>query len=121
MAPKDSSMLRQILDQQIQTTTEVKNLTIRLFGAEGQKGSIPILFEKHEHLVTVVQGVKDEALSAVQGVKDKEIGDIKTKIIDLETGATITQWKTGAISSIAGSAIGIGITVLVKKLLGIHS
>jgi hypothetical protein len=120
MAPKDSTILMEILQGQTALTTEVKNLNIRLFGAEGQKGCIPVLFDKTESLSTHIQAVKDEALKGIQETKDVEIGGLRDSVSELKTKATIAMWKTGAISSVAGSGAGIGITMLVRKLLGIH-
>jgi hypothetical protein len=120
MAPKDSSVLRQILDGQIEMATKLETMNTRLFGGEGQKGVIPIIFEKHENLASHVQGVKDEALKAVQDTKDKELKELEKDVTDLKTKATLTMWKTGAISSLAGSGLGIGATLLAKWLLGAH-
>ncbi len=120
MAPKENTVLIQILQGQTELTTEVKNLNTRLFGAEGQKGAIPVLFDKHEALAIIVQDVKDEALAAVQKTKDVEIGGLKKAITDLQTQATITLWKTGTISSIAGSGVGVAATYLIKRIFGGH-
>lgn len=120
MSPADKSVLRQILDGQIELTVKMDNMNVRLFGANGQPGSIPILFEKHEHLSAVVQNFKDEALRAVQGVKDVEIGGIKNDVIDLKTKAAVTLWKASAISTLAGSGLGIAVSALIKKILGMH-
>jgi hypothetical protein len=120
MALTDRLVLRQILDSQIELATKMDTMNTRLFGGEGQKGCIPILFEKHDHLSGVVQIFKDEALKAVQSVKDVEIGNIKVDVNDLKTNAKIAMWKASAISSVAGGGLGIGVTALVKKLLGMH-
>ena len=120
MAPKDSSTLTEILSGQAVLITEVKNLNTRLFGAEGQKGCIPVLFDRQEALGAHIQLVKDEALKAVQATKDIEIGGLETAISDLKTKATITLWKTGLISSGAGGAAGVGISMIIRKILGTH-
>jgi len=113
-------MLMEILTGQSALTTEVKNLNIRLFGADGQKGAIPVLFDRQEALGVHIQAVKDEALKAVQETKDVEIGGLRSAIGELKTQATIAMWKTGSISSVAGTGVGFGLTILFKKLLGIH-
>jgi hypothetical protein len=118
MAPKD--MLRQILDGQIEMATKLETMNIRLFGGEGQKGSIPFLFEKQEGLSAHIQTVKDETMSAIQATKDVEIKAVEKDISKLKTQATLVMWKTGVISSLAGSGLGIGGTLLAKWLFGAH-
>jgi hypothetical protein len=120
MAPADKSTLRQILDGQIELVIKMDNLNTRLFGGDGQKGCIPILFEKHELLSATVQNFKDSALKAVQDTKDVEIGTIRMDIVDIKSNAKLAMWKTSSLSSIIGGGVGIGLSLLVKKILGIH-
>ncbi len=120
MAPKDSTALAAILTSQATLIAEVKNLNVRLFGADGQKGVIPVLFDRQESLSAHIQSVKDEALKAVQEAKDTDIKNLEEDINELKTSAKITLWKTGAISSLAGSGVGVAVTFLIKWMLGSH-
>lgn len=121
MAPRENALLRQIVAQQAVLSEKFDTLDQRMFGGPGQDGAIPILFQKHDKLVETIQRVKDEAASKVDTLRNTEIKDLKVEVSDLKTDAAVSRWKTGTISALAGSGVGIGVTMIIKKLFGIHS
>ena len=105
MAPKQNELLLNIVSGQAVLATKIDTLNTRLFGGEGQKGAIPLLFEKHEEMTKTIQAVKEDA---------------NAEIVKLKTKTTLGAWKTGTISSVGGSVFGIGLTLLFRKILGFH-
>jgi len=118
---KQGDLLLQLVKGQAEIATTIETHNTRLFGAEGQKGAIPLLFEKLEQITREVQAVKDGAAKDVQELKDTEIAQCKDDIAEVKKDLSVTMWKTGSISSAAGAGLGIAASVFVKKFLGLHS
>jgi S-adenosylmethionine:tRNA-ribosyltransferase-isomerase (queuine synthetase) len=118
MAGKSSNqeLLMKIAEGQAVLMTEVKTLNTRLFGGDGQVGSIPFLFQKHEEVAKELQTTKEKIKEDV----DAEIEKANTKITELDKKSSLVLWRTGLISSLGGSAIGIGITMLFNKIFKVH-
>lgn len=118
MAPslKQKDLLLQIVQGQATLAEKVDIMNTRLFGGPGQDGTIPVLFRKHDEAIKEIQEAKDKVTIAVDGLKDHEIKEHSVEIAELKTRTGIVLWRTGLISSVAGSGLGIGVTMLVKKV-----
>lgn len=118
MAPSKSnqSLLLDIVSGQSALVEQVKTLNTRLFE---QNGVIPNLYQKHEEAMKEIQVAKDKVTTAVDELKDKELKEHDTKISDLEKKTTLVLWRTALITSVAGSGLGIGVTLLAKSIIAI--
>lgn len=109
----NQKLLLELVSGQSALVTEVRTLNARLFE---QNGVIPNLYQKHDEAMKEIQAAKDKVTNAVDELKDKELKEHDTKIRDLEKKTTLVLWRTALITSVAGSGVGIGVTMLVKKI-----
>ena len=119
MAPSNK-LLTELIAGQAKMSEQITKLDTRLFGGEGQEGTIPLLFDKLEEAHKKIQDTRDKAAAELQAIKDKEIKALEDKTATIEKDVNVTMWKTGSLSSIGGAGVGIGITFLIKRLLGLH-
>jgi hypothetical protein len=115
MAPSktNQSLLMELVSGQSSLVTEVRMLNTRLFE---QNGVIPNLYQKHEEAMKEIQNAKDKVTDAVNELKNTELKEHDQKIGDLEKKTSLVLWRTALITSVAGSGVGIGVTMLFKKI-----
>ncbi len=119
MAPTEK-LLREIIAGQAVLVTEVKTLNVRLFGGDGQKGVVPILFEKNEKLDQDIQDTKDKITVEIGKLHEAEIKPVQIKVADLENKSSNLAWKLGSVSAVGGSILGAAIAAAAKRLFGVH-
>lgn len=115
MAPSktNQSLLMELVSGQSSLVTEVRMLNTRLFE---QNGVIPNLFQKHEDAMKEIQNAKDKVTNAIDELKDNELKEHDKQIGELKNKTNLVLWRTALITSVAGSGLGIGVTMLVKKI-----
>jgi hypothetical protein len=118
--PPSNKLLMELVAGQKVMSEQIGKLDQRLFGGEGQEGTVPLLFEKLEEAHRKIQEAKDKAAEELQAVKNKEIKALEDKTVAIEKDVNVTMWKTGSLSSIGGAGVGIGFTFLIRRLLGLH-
>jgi hypothetical protein len=121
MAPSSQhiKLLTDIAASQAKLVERMDTMNVRLFGGEGQRGALPILFDKHEEVVKAVTVVKDKITTDLKEFDEKEVKPLEEKVTELQQDVKVTMWRTGAITGIGGSFLGAGIAVMIKKLFGV--
>jgi hypothetical protein len=118
--------LLQVVEGQAALSTQVRTMNNRLFGGEGEKGSLPILFEKHDALIKEVTNVKEKINVDIAAFNEKEVKPLGAKVVELAKDTSINLWRVGAVTGVAGSAAGVAVSMslkssvilLIKKLFG---
>lgn len=113
--PSDThgDILVQLIRGQERSATEMRNLTQRLFGGDGQLGAMPYLIEQHKEVTKKMDDNKTELLDRIDTAKedlskkmvaqkedtDKDIEKIQGKHNKLDKKVT---WYSGGIAAIVG-------------------
>lgn len=116
MASTNNKLLMDIATSQATLVEQVKTMNTRLFGGEGQKGVLPILFEKVEAHDKEIQEAKDKSDTEITKLKETEIADAKKQISELNTATKVTMWKVGSIGGLGGTVLGVFVTEMLRKI-----
>lgn len=116
---KNQELLLELVKGQAALVTKVDTLHTRLFGGEGQEGALKYLHDKNEELHKEVHGVKEKIGEDLKEFHEKEVKPIEAAVSQLKTDTTVMMWRTGAITTVAGSLAGAGVVVALKRFFGV--
>jgi hypothetical protein len=111
--PSDShgDILVQLIRGQERAATALELQNRRLFGGDGQQGSIPLLFQQHKELAAKMDATKDELATKLDDFKTV----LTVKIDGVEDKHTAldkkVNWYAGGLA-----ALGTGVTFVLAAL-----
>lgn len=119
MAAKNQDLLIELVKGQAKLTETVDIMNTRLFGGEGQDGALKFMYNKHEEHAKAFQEVKERISTEIKNLSEKEIKPLELEVATLKTEATVNTWKIGSLTGLGGAGVGVGVTMLLKKLFGV--
>ncbi len=114
-SPRNQELLMKIVEGQAILAEKVETMNVRLFGGEGQQGALKFMYDKHDEHTKEISAVKDKISADIKKFNEDEVKPLVDKVTSLATESRVTMWRVGALTGFFGTAMGIGIELLIKK------
>jgi hypothetical protein len=111
----NQQILIELSNGQSALMTEMKIMSQRLFGGDGQEGSLKFIYRKHEELQADVSEIKEKIHTEIKGFKESEHDPLCDKVSKLESASEVTTWKIGTATGVGGASLTVLAEWLIKK------